>query len=465
MFKKFNVPILIPKIDEPNTTIKGSVGSGHTIVYSDKNTGVLRTLDKNGEGSRIQTELKNVIYVGPNQDISTLPELKVKMLELESSGQTDGIQIIFDNGVYEVDDTLHINFSFPVSITTQANTIFRPTANLVGKPALQVYTDLTFYNFIWDSSNIPTWKDDAGSNVIEILGNGYYEFQNFLAYGGYTIFNVKSAPETLFIFNFEITDFTQHGILIDYPSSASNAGIDIEMGNFYNGNTAIKFNSGNNIDFILKSCIFSDDLQYGIVYDKANIPAYTQINIDSCNFYLPNSNINALSGFDFTDAYFKDIIIKNSIGLPNFDAAFFYNGNEKNFTIVPPSADAWYQLNTNGDIAANYSINNRFSIADDGTKTDIIYLPSISASLSFSLDTVISTDKRNTNVYVGIFLNGSLVSQGATRLNAAKQPFNVNFSGLIKTISANDVIAIGIKSNRRRVTIILESLNINIKTH
>ena len=155
----------------------GKVCKGHRIPY--------------GAMVGVSPELRLAYYSNGYKNDDAFPELPCPPQDvvdyLSTLSSTDPVRVIFDGGHYEIDDTVVIDLTMPVSFDGMSNSgvTFCAGSGLDNKNMFELYSDVDFFGINFDGMyHNSDWKEGTNASFIKLFGDAATECTYFTSSGG-----------------------------------------------------------------------------------------------------------------------------------------------------------------------------------------------------------------------------------------------------------------------------------------
>lgn len=227
---------------------------------------------------------------------------------LNTLSTTDGIRLVVDGGSYDIDATITVNATMPITIEGSgiSSTILNSAAGLLNSNMFVLQSAMAFTQLGFAGTD--AWAAGTNASFVKITSDSLYcELKDI------TMDKCKRGIEVtgnsdIFVFDFIISNATVAGIEMN---SVGANDLDAEIGNFEScaiGIHLLKSSAGSVFLNLLRFMNVAGNI--GILYVPTTF-IYSSMTIGSCEY---NNIATFFSGFDFTLARDADIEVINSIG-------------------------------------------------------------------------------------------------------------------------------------------------------
>ncbi len=366
-----------------------------------------------------------------------------------ASHDSSSYEILVDAGEWEIDDTITISSSYPLSMRWlwYDVTLLVAAPGLKGKPMFDVKTDIDFNAFSIDGSTLDTYGDDLNEDGFNISDPWHFiQLNDIWIYGYNRGIDIQSDSE-LRVFNWTISDNKAYGVYIsggdyrsamsDYDNNHVNAYLYAGSGNMFSTEHDSYYNGASWTIDILYNPIKYVNYVYIAIFDNSFQP-----------WHIP------FSGADFSTERDADIEVNGNIGVEDFRPHAKVN-------LINGTSSYAYSANTRTPL--KYTISNsytkKFAISNTGTAT---FLSSHEKSLMMGISIGLQATVNNpTNIDVAIVKNGDTANPYAIvplTTDQANRTFNVSTNVYLTEVNKNDYFQIYVKLDTAK-TLIIKSVN------
>lgn len=378
---------------------------------------------------------ENLLDVGTHSSWTTIQEV-IEFLEAHMDEPT---VVRLGDQQYDIAETIVVDL--PHAITFQGlsygSTTIGAATGLTGKPMFRCVSDCYFKMIQFDATTLINYGTQAGEDAIRLLGGGTYNEIKDCTFDRFYNTILDSANAELWVFETDISNAQNNGILIDGDST----GVILKVAetDFIGCKRGVNLKKGTVATIQLASGGYynAGATDTAIVYRPSDFTNFESISITGNSW---NNTGKYIEGFDFTrsDGRDADAKLESNAGIGDKKPYCFINVINSSTNKTLNTANTWYK--------ADWGANTDFTTCKWGISSNkVTYQPENKRNAVFTIAGNLSVNQINRVISIAIVKNEqSAVRYGETtlRITTANQPFQFAFVVYLEDISADDYFEI-----------------------
>lgn len=392
----------------------------------------------------------NIIDVGKNSGFHTFPDA----LGFLNEHMDRPTVIRLSDEVHSLTETQTIDLPFPLTIQGLSYGLgsIVPGEGLSGKAMFRCLTECYFKMLVFDATTLPGYGALKGEDAVRFVGEGTYNEVKDCTFEGFYNTIADSSDAELWIFECDIYDSHNAGILLN--GSLPGVNLKVAETDFINCRKGILLEKGSQATVQLYSGQYLNELatDSAIIYRPSTFSFESMV--ISGNSW--NTIGKSIAGFDFSRTDGRDVnaYIEGNTGSEDKKPAceITVADNSASFTCQFPNI--WYKanwVNTSSTSVSWLVQNNR-----------ITYLPRKSRNVVATITGNISVNSNNRVLTLSLVKNSNgNIRYGETnlRITVANQPFQFATVAYLKDVAEDDYFELFFSSRNWGDVLTIQDIN------